>query len=1031
MQRPIVIHPEVFEFVRTHAQLQEDFWKCLNKLSNFQFDSGLRVKKLKSISKNSQSVWEARVTISSRLIFTFSKSFEGRSQTYIAVHDLCLKHDDVNQSAYSALNQNPNSEWLSFDDIDFSDDDVDEILAYTLEEQTEIETELKEFNLDDMNELIGNIQWRVIESETEWLEAIKNKDKDLPLKLTPEEVELVNLRGNVILLGSAGTGKTTVGLYRLLKDLKDYPISRKRLYVAYNPLLVNHVREQFKKLANNLDTEFLELFEFKTIKTLCLDILKAVNDLKNAEDEIKYQGFLKWYRPQETRQYPAPLVWDEIRSIIKGGQLLTDKQFLSLYEYENLGQRRSSIISVKKRPELHKIAILYQNKLKEKKRYDEIDLARLALFYIQQNQIQKYHLIICDEVQDLTELQLELLMCLTSKDGHLLFAGDEYQMISPSGFRPENLHDRLHEYQRNYEEIPLKYNFRSIQSLVSLANHFLLLRARLLNETSKLELAKPNQENCARLVHASSDSLIEFLNSLNASEAILVRTEKEKETLRKTFNSSLIFTIEEAKGLEFDTVFIVNFFTFHEALWEKVINRFSSLKEIDKPALTLELNLLYVAITRARQFLYIWENNTHPIWKEQEIKYCTFSLTPELVANERQLEQGNWLQRGEYYMKAEFYQQAAECFKNAGEELKYKEAYAKFMQQEGNFFEAANLFFELEQWQAAAQLFERVEAWQKAANCWEKINDFNQQESCLANYLESIGNLRESADKWQLLGNFPKAAKLFEKVSAWVNAEICWRESGDLERANICSIHVLEIEEKWEIAAQQWNNLRRLVDERRCWMNSNNERKKAEYLAKDYEKQKKWVEAAQQYEIAQIWIKAITLYQQENIIEKVAECTAKQLELAQEWELAAFQYNLAKRPEKAQECFDLAAQELCKTGNNKVQQKDYDGALNEINKAIMLAPFYGEAYKQRGLLYIYLKDYLKAIADFTKTIELNQDPEAYYYRGRVQMHLALKDLRQVKNVYQQNQNDQEYQKIVNSLKQLRSSIERLERETEL
>jgi hypothetical protein len=226
-----------------------------------QFDSGLRVKKLNGITKR---VWEARVNQGCRLIFTYEKSQQPETrklQAYIAVQDICLDHNDVSRRA-RARNETPDAQWL--------DAEVIETIGslerdrYTLDdrEKAALETEEAEdlsHNETRADELLGNIPWRVLESEEQWQQAIVSADADLPLKLTPQEFELVKLSGNLLLSGSAGTGKTTVAVYRLLQNLSD-SLSGKRLYVAYNPLLVSNAQEQFKKLIEKREQKLRHFF---------------------------------------------------------------------------------------------------------------------------------------------------------------------------------------------------------------------------------------------------------------------------------------------------------------------------------------------------------------------------------------------------------------------------------------------------------------------------------------------------------------------------------------------------------------------------------------------------------------------------------------------------------------------------------------------------------------------------------------------------------------------------------------------------
>ena len=55
-------------------------------------------------------------------------------------------------------------------------------------------------------------------------------------------------------------------------------------------------------------------------------------------------------------------------------------------------------------------------------------------------------------------------------------------------------------------------------------------------------------------------------------------------------------------------------------------------------------------------------------------------------------------------------------------------------------------------------------------------------------------------------------------------------------------------------------------------------------------------------------------------------------------------------------------------GNTYINLKDYDKALADYSTAIQLDPKYTKAYNSRGITYSILKDYDKALADYTKAI---------------------------------------------------------------
>lgn len=602
----------------------------------------------------------------------------------------------------------------------------------------------------------------------------------MSLKLTPEEYNLVSCYGDLLLSGNAGTGKTTVGLYRLLKSLEIFPAG-KRLYVAYNPILVEKVQKQFQQLVGNRVAEFESVFQFKTIRELCLEILLKAGQSYQAYDEVDYQVFSQLYLAPERKQYPAALVWDEIRSLIKGSQLNVAQKLLLEKDYKQLGKKKASVIPYNKREVVYKLAAWYQRRLEEEKRFDEIDLARETLQLIQQGQGERYQLIVCDEVQDFTELQLELLMQLVTPEGSLFFAGDLNQMISPSGFRWKDLKTRFFKKQRQPLLKSLDYNFRSVRALVNLANQVLSLRTRLLNESmTQTEQPASSYGESARLIAAPSLTLQPTLKVLNPEDAILVRTEAEKEQFSGDFQSSFVFTIEEAKGLEFDTVFLVEFFQPSQSLWDKVLSGQQALKDTEIPELRLELNLLYVAVTRARRILNIWETQRSKIWNQPELIGLVPNLEPQLVTEARiEPTSQMWRERGLYYLEVGFYRQSAECFEKAGDLKLSLETKAKLLLRERKHSEAAEVFVRLEFWEQAAQQFELAKQWQKAAECWQKIENIEQQQ--------------------------------------------------------VCDIYALEDAKQWEDAALRWERLEKFEEAKRCWLKSNNQPKKHEIEAVEFE----------------------------------------------------------------------------------------------------------------------------------------------------------------------------------------------------
>ncbi len=110
------------------------------------------------------------------------------------------------------------------------------------------------------------------------------------------------------------------------------------------------------------------------------------------------------------------------------------------------------------------------------------------------------------------------------------------------------------------------------------------------------------KENIEQLIYnaRASDNLLDYLE-----EAALIREDKEDEENLDSSGVSLL-TIHSAKGLEYDTVFIVG-------CEERLFPHWRSIDEGGN-ALSEERRLMYVAMTRAERFLYL----THTRFRKGE-----------------------------------------------------------------------------------------------------------------------------------------------------------------------------------------------------------------------------------------------------------------------------------------------------------------------------------------------------------------------------------------------------------------------------
>lgn len=126
----------------------------------------------------------------------------------------------------------------------------------------------------------------------------------------------------------------------------------------------------------------------------------------------------------------------------------------------------------------------------------------------------------------------------------------------------------------------------------------------------------------------------------------------------------------------------------------------------------------------------------------------------------------------------------------------------------------------------------------------------------------------------------------------------------------------------------------------------------------------------------------------------------------------------------------MSAKQLNNQGVDKLDQKDYKGAIANFDQVLRLDPQNVKAYFNRGFAYYNLENYQKAIEDYGKAIEINpSDAEAFYNRGLAYSNLdsdkaAIQDFEKAGQLYQQQGQLDGYkdaQERIKELKQLPSA----------
>ncbi|MCP5052501.1 MAG: hypothetical protein GY940_35360, partial [bacterium] len=276
------------------------------------WDGGMKVKKLKGVS--SKFVFEARLDRGNRILFTLGRppetspgTDEGENHLLVYVWGI-VEHDDISLKSKTILPANaPFLQFLEYEDTLMDNVDIGELESGYITQESITER---------ISHESGSQRWYAVD-EPEWrrIQMYSRDDFDLFLHLTPQQDEILATPLPQMISGTAGSGKTSLAVYYLLNRNIN---KKKKLFITYNEHLKNFARKQYNGLLNEREwKKEVTPPDFYTFKELCLKV--AGKGELDPDKEVDLNRFNQMFVSYPNFQsYDAALVWEEIRSIIKG-----------------------------------------------------------------------------------------------------------------------------------------------------------------------------------------------------------------------------------------------------------------------------------------------------------------------------------------------------------------------------------------------------------------------------------------------------------------------------------------------------------------------------------------------------------------------------------------------------------------------------------------------------------------------------------------------------------------------------------------
>lgn len=643
------------------------------------------------------------------------------------------------------------------------------------------------------------------------------QDKYGNIILSGEERSIVTCEEDrsypIFLTGRAGSGKSTVLQYLFAEEILIYlevdqqggeeePELFPPAYISYNEDLIDIAKKltqsllsnnpQYREPLDNLKLDYqsdvrplIENDMFFVFNKLVRDSIREHNPdaLKRflPENRISFSRFKKeWARRfgklREFRSYPPSLCWHVIKTYIKGWD---GKDYLTPEAYIGIGQANQTVKMDDYRFIFNNVWEKWYKTLSEKGLWDDQDLVRYCLHnesgepYVDA----RFSAIFCDESQDFTRTELEFILKLSAfsnKDfsnnrleGKIpfVFAGDEFQTLSPTGFSWDSLRasykeklskalNLLPDRISSPEPIILNNNYRSTTSIVKLSNRLQLLRETRFGQKSNPQ-ATYFQELGAPVFYLEDSEAV--WNRLKEQNVVLIVPSDEGQPVKEYIENSplkefirfyedgsaqdiTILNPAQAKGIDYPDVVVYGFGQEPELIsraiidWFKTNQKCNQDKDVD---LKFLLNNLYVAVTRAKDHLYIvMDKGVRSIWEladaenpdQAEAEKLMLRAIPDTRRHDwadqiGMIVKGNLedicadlnhdydeitfstAQRAESTCDAGMMRQAANRFKERGREREANHCFAKAAVLDEDFLKGAKLFVLAEEYKEAAETY--------------------------------------------------------------------------------------------------------------------------------------------------------------------------------------------------------------------------------------------------------------------------------------------------------------------------------------
>ena len=631
----------------------------------------------------------------------------------------------------------------------------------------------------------------LIIAEESWLSIEDEADTNLALSAEEEailhSVSTASPSLPLFLNGQAGSGKSTL-LFHIFSDYcyrhfllnpeaetasKPHP-----LFLAYNERLLEVAKAQITTLLkyhhrfNEQETianprRKINPF-FQTFRQFLHRLLPPEDKEKFPLDQyISFHQFRQLLIQRHLQKYSPEKCWLVIRTFIKGYHLDERENYLTVEDYQEIPNKEKAVSDQEFAEIYNQVWYWYYKHTQATGLWDDQDLIRWVLHH--QYYSPNYTAIFCDEAQDFTRLELQLIMRLSVFSQYDLehayvpslpfaFAGDPLQTLNPTGFRWASLKATFYNevltvlsptgnlnLEMNFQE--LVCNYRSFPAIVGVNNLIQLWRKHLFEwqeiepQTARKigdrapqkfilgtniapDIAKTYLENALIILPCDEAGEQDYVRNDDLLNELFLGNENESQPWN-------MLSAIAAKGLEFEQVILYKF-------GDCSPNNLFQNPDYASEEIKYFLNKLYVAVSRATEQLLIVDTakGEENLWQyATDISAIENLMQSTLENSEKWLNKINYIQWGnspenlgkddprqlaETFTKEGLKQnnpdllwRAQQAYKRLQEEAKATYCQGEALKLEGKLIAAGNCFLKQPNSEAAWDCFWQGMAWEE------------------------------------------------------------------------------------------------------------------------------------------------------------------------------------------------------------------------------------------------------------------------------------------------------------------------------